>query len=104
MKNIKGDILSISWLFHLPTGKLPHDYGKITIFTGKITISMAMFNSKPLKLLEGTIDPSWSPGPRLISSAADSPFDQPQISWLDGWIMMDHYVWMISCLLEPLKS
>ena len=32
-------------IWHLPSGKLSHNYGKSPFFMGKSTISMAIFNS-----------------------------------------------------------
>ena len=39
-------------LLYVPSGKQPHNYGKSPLFMGKLTISMAIFNSY-VKLPEG---------------------------------------------------
>ena len=60
--DLKGGLwLGFTWFYHIhyldscgkaessyPSGKLPHNYGKSPILMGKLTMSMAIFNSKLL--------------------------------------------------------
>jgi hypothetical protein len=45
-------VVNIPWLNGLPSGKRLQNYGKSPFFMGKLTISMAIFNSY-VKLPEG---------------------------------------------------
>jgi len=45
--------------YHLPFGKLSRNYGKSPFFMGKLTISMAIFNSKLINYQRVTIGKAW---------------------------------------------